>query len=114
MRAMRANAGMRSADNVIALDWAGTVSASVDRMSTGLSVQNELPVHTDFPETIKHHSFCRQSIPPRTSDFLIIALNIFGQVVMNDPPDVRLVDPHTKCDRRTYDLDPVKLKIFLH
>ena len=50
--------------------------------------------HVLWPE--QQQGIRRQSITPGTTGFLIIALNIFRQIIMNHETHIGLVDPHAK------------------
>ena len=56
----------------------------------------------------------RQAVAPGTPDFLIKALDAFGQVVMDDKPHVGLVDTHPEGHRGTDHLQAVVDKVVLH
>lgn len=45
----------------------------------------------------------RMSVATRSPSFLGIVLEALREVVIVDVPDVRLIDPHPKCDRRHHD-----------
>ena len=49
----------------------------------------------------------RVAVAARAAGFLIIALQIFRHIVVDDEPDVRLVDAHAEGVGRDHDLDPV-------
>jgi hypothetical protein len=50
--------------------------------------------------TEKQNTFARQTVAARTAGFLIIAFDVFRQIVVNDKADVRLVDAHAKGNGR--------------
>ena len=52
----------------------------------------------------KQQSIARKPIAARPARFLILALNILGQIHMDDKADVRFVYPHTESDRRDHNL----------
>ncbi|CCY15789.1 putative uncharacterized protein [Prevotella sp. CAG:755] len=56
---------------------------------------------------VEQESVGRQAVAPRTAYLLIEALDALRQVVVDDPPDVALVDTHAEGDGRHDDLDTV-------
>src|SRR5215212_6399301 len=63
--------------------------------------------------TVKQDAVRLQTVAPGTSDFLVVTLDTFGQVEVNDKTDIRLVDAHPKCDRGNDDLGIIADKGFL-
>src|SRR5262249_29044250 len=61
----------------------------------------------------QQHAFAGQTVAARAASFLIIALDVFRQVVMDDEPDVGFVDAHAECDRGAYHPHFVAQKKFL-
>ena len=51
----------------------------------------------------QQHAIARQSIASGASGFLVVALDVFRQIVVDDVADVRFVDAHAECDRRADD-----------
>ena len=51
-----------------------------------------------------------QSVAPGTPGFLVITLNVLGQVVVQDEANVRFVDPHAKGNRGANDRDLIPQK----
>ena len=56
---------------------------------------------------------CGQAVAPRAADLLIIALDAFRQIEMNDEAHVRFIDAHTKGDGRHDDLRIITNEGFL-
>ena len=52
----------------------------------------------------KQHAIAGQSVASGSSGFLIVALDVLRQVVVDDEADVRLVDAHAERDRRAHHL----------
>src|SRR5207248_6510007 len=48
----------------------------------------------------KQHAFTRQAIAPGPSRFLVIALDVLWQIVMDHKSHVRFIDSHAERDRR--------------
>ena len=61
----------------------------------------------DVGIVVEQQGVGRQAVAPRPAYLLIETLYAFGQVVVNDPPDVALVDAHAEGDGRHDDLDAV-------
>src|SRR2546429_5994777 len=61
------------------------------------------PRSTLFPYTTlfrsQQQAFARQPVAARAAGFLVIALDVLRQVVVDHEADVRLVDPHPERDR---------------
>src|SRR5206468_9602647 len=49
--------------------------------------------------TEEQHAFAWQPISPGPSSLLIIAFNVFRQIVMHDEADIRFIDAHSERDR---------------
>src|SRR5665213_859088 len=58
-------------------------------------------------------AFARQAVAARAAGFLIIALDVFRQIVVDDKTDVRLVDAHAEGDGRANHAHVVAQKKFL-
>src|ERR1019366_2965953 len=54
-----------------------------------------------------------QAIAPGAAGLLVVALDILGEVVVDDPADVGLVDAHAEGDRGANDAGVVAQKAFL-
>ena len=50
------------------------------------------------PGAEQQHAFARQAVAARAAGFLIVALDIFWQVVVDDEADVGFVDAHAERD----------------
>ena len=61
----------------------------------------------------QQQAFAGQAIAARATGFLIVALDVLRQIVMNYEADVRLVDAHAKRDGRTHHARFVAEKGFL-
>ena len=71
-------------------------------LTTILSETFEL---NDVGVIVKKERIGRIAIAPSTSYLLVVALNAFGKVVVDDPAHVALVDTHTKCYGGNNDLN---------
>ena len=60
---------------------------------------DEMDLLGNVAGTEQQDAFAGQSVAPRASGLLIIALQIFRQVVVNDKANVRFVDAHSEGDR---------------
>ena len=56
---------------------------------------------------VEEHAFARQAVSAGAARFLVITLDVLGQVMVQDEPDVGLVDAHAERDGRDDDLDLV-------
>src|SRR5690242_10204584 len=56
---------------------------------------------------VEEHAFARHAVAAGAARLLVVALDVLGQVVVQDEPDVGLVDAHAKRDGGDDDLDPV-------
>ena len=61
----------------------------------------------------EQHAFAGQSVAARAAGFLVVALDVFRQVVVDHEADVRLVDPHAEGDGRADHADVVAQKQLL-
>ena len=71
---------------------------------------DEMDLFGDVAGAEKQHAFARQSVAPGPARFLIIALEIFRQIVMHNETNVRFVDAHAERDRRRDHSDVVPQK----
>jgi hypothetical protein len=62
---------------------------------------------------VEHNAFARQSISARSTRLLIVALDIFGEIVMYHEAYVGFVDSHTERDGSDHDLRLVFDETFL-
>ena len=62
---------------------------------------NEMELLGHIARAEEQHAFAGQSVAAGAPGFLIIALQIFRQIVMDDEAHVRFVDAHAKRDRRS-------------
>ena len=74
---------------------------------------NELRLLHHVAGAEEQHAFARQTVAARAAGFLVIALDVFRQVVMDDEADVRLVDAHAEGDGRADHAHVVAQKKFL-
>src|SRR6266851_3050154 len=81
-------------------------------LEIGLFV-DELGVFHDIARAEQQEAFAGQAIAARAASFLIIAFDVFGQIVVDDEADVRLVDPHAEGDGRADHAHVVAQKQFL-
>jgi len=63
---------------------------------------DEMAVDHGVAAAVKQQAISPQAIPPSTANLLVIALQVFGEVGVNDEPDVGLVDSHAECNRRNH------------
>ena len=73
--------------------------AGDDLFRRGFFLDEPLLFH-HVPRAEQQHAFPRQPVPPRPPGFLIITLDVFGQVVMQHEADVGFVDAHAEGNRR--------------
>ena len=81
-------------------------------LHAGLFV-NELRLFHHVAGAEKQHTFARQTVAARTAGFLVIAFDVFRQIVMDDEADVRFVDAHAEGDGRANHPHVVAQKKFL-
>ena len=74
---------------------------------------NEILVGDHIFPTVEKNTFCRISVTACTSSFLIIALHVLWHIIMNDVPNIRLVDSHSKCIGSYHHMTAVIDKIIL-
>ena len=77
-----------------------------------LAFQQKL-IDNDVLRRIVNDAFCRLRIPSGSSRFLIIIFQTLGHIVMQDIPDIGLIDPHSKRIGCDHHLDPIVNKILL-
>ncbi len=68
---------------------------------------------TTSPGAEKQQALARQTVAPGAPGFLVVALDVLRQIVVNDEADVRLVDAHAEGDRRADDVHFVAQKELL-
>ena len=61
---------------------------------------DEMAVDYGVAAAVKQQAIRPLAIPPRTANLLIIALQVLGEVSVNDEPDVGLVDAHPERNGR--------------
>src|SRR5678815_262045 len=76
--------------------------------------QDELLVGFDICKRVKHDRLCRHTITTGSSYLLVIVFNILGQIKMNDPPDIRFIDAHTKGNGGANNLNAVESVSYTH
>src|SRR5512143_1637028 len=59
---------------------------------------DEIPYFRDVPSSEIEQAMCRLSVPARPARFLVIGLDMPGEVGVDHEPDVRLVDAHAEGD----------------
>src|SRR5262245_27977396 len=59
---------------------------------------DEMQLLGDIARTEKKHAFAWQPVASRPSSLLIIAFNVFRQIVMHDEAHIRLIDAHSERD----------------
>ena len=74
---------------------------------------NELRLLHHVAGAEKQNTFARQTVAARAAGFLIIAFDVFRQIVVDDEADVRLVDAHAERDGRADHAHVVAQKKFL-
>ena len=67
----------------------------------------------DVPIGIEQQALRPHAVPPGAPDFLVIALDALGQIIVKHETDVRFVDPHPERDGRHNDPDLIPGKLFL-
>ncbi len=61
----------------------------------------------------EQHAFAGQAVAAGAAGFLVVALDVFGQIVMDDEADVGLVDAHAEGDGGADDAHFVAQEKFL-
>ena len=61
---------------------------------------DEMAVEHGVAAAVKQQAIRPQAVPPGTANFLVIALQVLGEVSVKDEPDVGLVDAHAESNRR--------------
>ena len=61
----------------------------------------------------KQQALGQKTVTAGTADFLIIAFNVFGQIIMNHKPDIGFVDSHSKGNGGHHNLDVIPDKQLL-
>ena len=74
---------------------------------------NQVLLDSRILPAVKKDTFCRRTVPARSSRFLIVGFHTFRHLVMNDIADIALIDSHTESVRCHHDAATVKGKIFL-
>ncbi len=64
---------------------------------------NDLSPNADVCIAVEEQGVCGQSVASGAADFLVVAFDVFGHVVMDDPADVGFVNPHAKGHGSTDD-----------
>src|SRR4029078_181823 len=82
------------------------------RFAFGLFI-DEMQLLCDVARTEKQHAFAWQPVASRASRLLIIALNVFRQIVVHNETHVWLIDAHSKGDGGRDDANVVPQKCFL-
>ena len=67
----------------------------------------------DIARAEQQHAFARQPVAAGPPGLLIIALQIFRQIVMHHKANVRFVDPHSERNRRSDHPNVVAQECFL-
>ena len=84
------------------------------RVSSPFLLVDEVLHLVDIAHSCNSSRQCgRQAVPPGAPDFLVIALDALGQVVVQHEADVGFVDPHAEGDGRHDDLDVIPDEQFL-
>jgi len=82
-------------------------------MPRGVPRLDEVTQFGNIPIAVQQQAVGGQIIPSGAPDFLVIAFDTLGQVIMNDETHVGFVDTHPKCDGCYNDLDIIPDKGFL-
>src|SRR5690554_5867292 len=61
---------------------------------------SKFPKHNHISKTVKKNGVGSQSVPSTPSDFLIISLDIFRHVVVDNPAHIAFVNPHSESNCR--------------
>src|SRR5262249_10684301 len=80
------------------MDYLLELRSGDSRFALALFV-DEMELLGDIACTEQQHAFARQSVPAGAPCLLIIALQIFRQVVMQNETDIRLINAHSERDR---------------
>src|SRR6185369_7533914 len=73
----------------------------------------EMRLFRDVTRAEQQQAISGQTVATSATGFLIIAFDVFRQIVMNDPANVGFVDAHAEGDRRANDPRVVAEKLFL-
>src|SRR5690606_3108281 len=57
---------------------------------------NEVHLLRDISSIEKKHAIAGQSVASGTSGFLVVAFDVFGKIVVDDPTDIGFVDAHSE------------------
>ncbi|CAI8346638.1 MAG: Uncharacterised protein [Cryomorphaceae bacterium] len=63
---------------------------------------------------MEQDGLCFEAVTTATADLLVVALNVFGHVVVNDEAHVRFVNPHPEGYGGTDNFYTVVHKVFLN
>src|SRR5881227_3073643 len=74
---------------------------------------DEMELLGDIARAEQQHAFAWQSVPPGAPCLLVIALQVFWQIVMHHEADVWFVDAHSKCNCRSDHADIISQEGFL-
>ena len=77
------------------------------------SLLNEVTLDADVPATVKENTFCPGSIPAGTAGLLVIGLQTFGHLVVDDIAHIAFIDSHTEGIGSHHDVHRIEGKIFL-
>ncbi len=78
------------------------------------SLLDQTAANGDIAITEQQQRLGRQPVATGTAGFLIIAFDVFGQIVMDHKADVGLVDPHAESHGSHHQQQVVLQKSFLH
>ena len=81
--------------------------------SSGSFLLDESLLFDDVAGAEKKEAFAGQTVASGPARFLVISLDVFGQIVMDDEADVRFVDAHAKGNGGANHTDFVAQEKFL-
>src|SRR5581483_503248 len=70
----------------------------------------ELHIFLAVAGAIEENTIAGQAVTTGAPGLLVIRGNTFRKIVMNNETDIRLVDAHSECDRRTDNIDLVAIE----
>ena len=72
------------------------------RSFTLAALIDEMAVDHGVAAAVKQQAIRPQAVPASAANFLVIALQVFGEVSVNDETDIGLVDAHAESNRRNH------------
>ena len=105
--------GTRRQRSVSANPRSGLRRILATRCSCSVFLSDEVLDLLEIPVAEQQETMGGQTVPSGPADLLVVVVDAPGQVVMDDKPDIGLVDPHAEGDRRHDDPDIVAAEALL-